>query len=664
MGKTQIALQLAHSAMELERACSVIWLPAFSQAGFQQACYQLVQILPRQQDSEADPREVFRQYFSSSSAGKWLIIVDNVDDSRVLYGSSDAASGIYQYLPRSSTGSILMTTRSRAVAVEFASTKIVELRHMSPDDAIGLLRKSLLDQDQLDLGTDVERLLQTLSSLPLAIVQASAYMNTLDVSIAEYIHLCNNTDQDMVELMRSKIHDDTYHSESQGAVATTWLISFNQLREANPAAAKLLLFISMIEPKDIPRSILPQPGTEQELRQAIGTLRGFGFIGQIKNQETFEMHSLVHLMAQSWAKNQSSPDDIDSAINHLMTIFPSPEWENRRLWQQYLPHGLRVFWVQKDVSEFQGMLLGYRIAKYLTIDGRDQETTVIMEHVVEVLKKTFEVSHPTLLTAQHQLACAYLANGQFHHAITLLEHVMKWHEKTLAEDHPHRLLSLCALAQAYTKNKRVRDGIELLERVVKIRERVDKETHLHRLAAQHDLASAYIANGQSKEAIGILERVVKIQELVLPPDHHEQLSSKQELGQAYLTDGQVNLGLRLLADVVTLQEGVIPEEHPVRLMSKSCLARAYLISGQVDVCMKIMEEVAASLEANVAESHPERIHAQHALAETYMISGQFQKALSLQIRVVELRDNGLPEGHPHRVRAHALLQDIRRKMEP
>jgi tetratricopeptide (TPR) repeat protein len=664
MGKTQVALQLAHLAMELEGACSVIWLPAFSQAGFQQACSQLAQILPGQQESEADPKEVFRRYFSSSKAGKWLLIVDNVDDSRVLYGSSDATSGIYNDLPRSSTGSILMTTRSKSVAVEFARTDVVELRQMSPGDATGLLRKSLLDQDQLKLATDVERLLQRLASLPLAIVQASAYMNTLDVSIAEYIHLCNNTDQDMVELMRSNIHDDTYHSESQGAVATTWLISFNQLRETNPAAAKLLLFISMIEPKDIPRSILPQPGTEQELRQAIGTLRGFGFIGQIKDQETFEMHSLVHLMAQSWAKDQSSHEDIDNAIGHLITIFPSDDWENRRLWQQYLPHGLRVFWTQKDVSEVQSARLGYWIAKCLLIDGRDQEAVVIMENVVAVRKKTLEVSNEYLLRAQHDLARAYVANGQVQQAITLLEHVVKWHEKTIADDHSHRLISLHVLAQAYLENGQVRDGVELLERVVKIRERVDKETHPHRLAAQHDLAGAYIANGQSKEAIGILELVVKIQEDILPPDHNEQLLSKHELAQAYLADGQVDQGLPLLAEVVALQEGILPEEHPFRLTSKKALAQAYLANGQVDVCVKIMEETAAILEARVAESHPKRIKTQQALAEVYMINEQLDTALSLQIRVVELRDEVLPEGHPDRVRAHALLQDIRQRMKP
>jgi hypothetical protein len=60
---------------------------------------------------------------------------------------------------------------------------------------------------------------------------------------------------------------------------------------------------------------------------------------------------------------------------------------------------------------------------------------------VAIQEKTLAEDHPSRLASQHELACAYKANGQTKEAISLLEHVVAIWEKTLAEDHPSRLAS-------------------------------------------------------------------------------------------------------------------------------------------------------------------------------------------------------------------------------
>jgi predicted metal-dependent phosphotriesterase family hydrolase len=55
-------------------------------------------------------------------------------------------------------------------------------------------------------------------------------------------------------------------------VATTWVVSFSQIRERDAAAAELLAFISYVEWKAIPRSLLPEAQSEGEMEEAIGTL--------------------------------------------------------------------------------------------------------------------------------------------------------------------------------------------------------------------------------------------------------------------------------------------------------------------------------------------------------------------------------------------------------
>jgi hypothetical protein len=55
----------------------------------EQACSEIVRIqnIPQARDGE-DVKELVRQYLSSDATGKWLLIVDNADDIRLLFGYS------------------------------------------------------------------------------------------------------------------------------------------------------------------------------------------------------------------------------------------------------------------------------------------------------------------------------------------------------------------------------------------------------------------------------------------------------------------------------------------------------------------------------------------------------------------------------------------------
>ncbi|KAI5460674.1 nucleoside phosphorylase domain-containing protein [Mariannaea sp. PMI_226] len=235
IGKTQVALHLAHWWKDNQSEYSIFWMPAFSMASFDRACTELVKKL-----------------------GNWLLILDNADEIGVLDGLLQQPSGILDFLPQSDNGRVLFTTRSQQVAVTAARNAVIRLLEMGQEEATALLKTSLIDKAQLQHENMVTELLEMLTNLPLAIAQAAAYMNINQVSIKEYLRLFRNTDQDAIELLSSSFRDGTSHSRAQGAVATTWIISFNQIRNNNKFAASLLSFIAYIEPKAIPRSLLPK----------------------------------------------------------------------------------------------------------------------------------------------------------------------------------------------------------------------------------------------------------------------------------------------------------------------------------------------------------------------------------------------------------------------
>jgi hypothetical protein len=397
VGKTQVALELAYWVKENHPEHSIFWVPALSGATFEQAYAEIAKKLAiRKAADDEDVKESVRRHLSSRAAGPWLLVVDNADDVGVVLGNSDVPSGLFQYLPESESGVVLYTTRSPDVALR--ATDEVELHKMSEQEATTMLEKSLKRKGLMGAGAVVEELLDELTYLPLAIAQAAAYLDRNRLSVADYLTLLRGAEDDMVGAMSREFHDST-------PVATTWLVSFDQIRKTDEPAAELLSFISQIEPKAIPRSILPRPESEEKIVHAIGTLCGYAFLGRREDSDLFDMHGLVHMAARVWIKRQGRARETETAaIQHLVATFPSADRRSRTLWREYLPHALRVLHASKECSIEERHDLSFRVGRCLKQDRRFKEALRCFEDAYEWTKERLAEEDESRLTAEHALA--------------------------------------------------------------------------------------------------------------------------------------------------------------------------------------------------------------------------------------------------------------------
>jgi hypothetical protein len=225
----------------------------------------------------------------------------------------------------------------------------------------------------------VKELLDELTYLPLAIAQAAAYLDRNRLSVADYLTLLRGAEEDMVGAMSREFHDSTRYPGSQNAVATTWLVSFDQIRRTDEPAAELLSFISQIEPK-----------AESDL---------------------FDMHSLVHVATRVWIKRQGRARETEiAAIQHLVATFPSADRVSRALWRECLPHALRVLHRSKECRIEERHDLSFRVGECLDQDRRFKEAIRCFEEVYEWRKERLAEEDESRLAAQHELATAYLAD--------------------------------------------------------------------------------------------------------------------------------------------------------------------------------------------------------------------------------------------------------------
>ncbi|KAF3048799.1 hypothetical protein E8E11_000901 [Didymella keratinophila] len=315
-GKTALALETAYHLRETHPETAVFWIPAISQSSFQQAFRQIGEQLriPNITDSKSDAKQLVKAKLSDESVGPWLLVVDNADDLDILYRSLDeggSGNRLIDYLPHNRNGSIIFTTRTKQVAVDLAETNVVELGKLDEQEAKHLLKTRLLPpaRPQLESEAVVGELLDTLAFFALAIVQAVAFINKTDSSLADYVRLYKANEQAAVQLLSKEFEDQGRYRETKNPIATTWYITFEQIRKHDKFAVDYLSFMACTNNTNIPASMLPESDSEMNHMEALGILKAYGFITRRQSQpgeedeheahedqtEAFDMHPLVHL---------------------------------------------------------------------------------------------------------------------------------------------------------------------------------------------------------------------------------------------------------------------------------------------------------------------------------------------------------------------------------
>jgi hypothetical protein len=145
------------------------------------------------------------------------------------------------------------------------------------------------DQEKADL------LLKELAYLPLAIVQAAAYVNINKITLQDYLSLLAKQKEEVVKPISKGC---------ENVLATTWLISFEQICRHDTLAADYLLFMACVDLNDIPLALLPAASPREKGVLAVGTLNAYLFVTKRTAESALNLHQLVHVLTRNWLKRK------------------------------------------------------------------------------------------------------------------------------------------------------------------------------------------------------------------------------------------------------------------------------------------------------------------------------------------------------------------------
>ncbi|KAL2808587.1 purine and uridine phosphorylase [Aspergillus granulosus] len=617
VGKTQIAIELAHRIRKRDPTCSIFWIPCTSYANIEQAYMGITQTLGMQGIKPAEVKEHVRAYFTQIRDHRWLLIFDNADDMDMWFGAGSIATALTDILPQSEQGCILFTTRNRKLAVKFALSAVVNVSEPDAETGVKILEKTLIRQDLLLDKEATIALLQQLLFLPLAITQAAAYINSNDIKLSDYTALLQEQESDVIELLSENFEDQGRYKEIQNPVATTWLISFQQIHQLNPLAVEYLSFMACISPRDIPQSLIPEADSKKRKIDAVGLLRAFSFVSEQGEDHALNLHRLVYLSTRNWLRKQGQFSlHIQKAADHFSQVFPDADHKNQKMWRLYLPHALSlvsetVF--KREQRKYINMMRN--IGRCLRADGRYNEAAILFEDIVKLQKREKTNVDELALTSMADLGWTYNEQGRFKEAEELEEEVLKIRKRVLGPDHPDTLFSMANLACTYGNQGRFKEAEELEEEVLKIRKRVLGPDHPDTLFSTANLACTYGNQGRYKEAEELEEEVLKIRKRVLGPDHPDTLRSMANLACTYRNQGRLKEAEGLGVEVLNIRKRVLGPDHPDTLSSMDNLAHTWRFQQRIHDALALMEQCLELRSRVLGPSHPDSVSSSRVLKE-------------------------------------------------
>jgi tetratricopeptide (TPR) repeat protein len=518
---------------------------------------ELVKVRGRK-ELQADVFKLVHDWLREEKNGRWLLVVDNADDAGVLSarasdrpkspaengGSADNSTGalahhLSRYLPPSRHGSVLVTSRTKQAALQLVEdSDVVLIEPMDDVAAHALLHKKLGDKGKKggsnsDSIDDVAELAAALDHMPLALVQAAAYIQKRAprCSVRQYLEEYRQSDSRATSLLNQGAGHLRRDEAASNAILISWQISFEHVRRSRQSAADLLSLISFFDRQGIPEALLrsrDDTANNDDFEDDLNTLRDYSFVTVTRDAHTFEMHSLVQLATRKWLKSQKQLNKWrEQFISNLCAELPTGEHENWGRCQLLFPHA-RAALSQRPASQKsleEWALLLYKAAWYAWQQGKageaDQMSTMSMEVRREVLgKESKETSNSIGL-----VGLARSLGGNYEEAEAMHRQELAICEKVLGREHPDTLTSMNNLASVLDSQGKYEEAEAMHRKTLAMYEKVLGREHPSTLTSINNLASVLDSQGKYEEAEAMHRQTLATREKVLGRKHPDTLAS-------------------------------------------------------------------------------------------------------------------------------------------
>ncbi|KAL9032655.1 MAG: hypothetical protein Q9180_006378, partial [Flavoplaca navasiana] len=556
IGKSQIAIEYCYVFRDEHPSAQIFWLYGADPLHFEQGYQDIARRarIPGWDDQKTDKLKLVQEWLQEGNTTGWLMVVDNADDATMYFGTRqrdlstnyNESKTFAQFLPLCfSRPNSYYHEGQKGHSKDLLRSKISE-EYWSEDDAL--------------------KLVEYLSSLPLAIAQAAAFISENSVTISEYLETLVNDEQDLKELLSEHLEDSRRDWSSENSVIRTWKLSFEQISKENPRAAEMLSLLSTLDYHEASRSLLRKDDeTETGFRTALGVLQAFSLITASRGPNpVVKAHRLVAISIHKWLELRGTLDYWQSqALSILEERFPGPG--------------------QQHYREITNML-------------------ALKPHADIVLGYQFNTTDDMLKCARLLISTALfdLSSAKYQRSFESCERSLTIRESLLPSDHAEVLESVQTLGEALLHLGTFTGAKTLLQRAIVGREKSLGPLHVDTLESLSDLTITLLELNDLSTAESTGRKALEGRQQVLGYDHPDYLVSLNIMAILSQMKGDYHDALEMTEKVLEERERLLGLECPDTLMTLNNLARLKFQMGDLDFALQMIDRVLVGEQQSLA----------------------------------------------------------------
>ncbi len=556
VGKTRLAVHYAYQ--QKPRCAFILWVSASSKASLDTSLSQLADQL------NADPllKQAEKMAFVKAwleQHNDWLLIIDNADNDQEI-----TAKVLESFLPVSPQGHILFTTQIITADLKFKAAAL-EIKCLDTETGgLFLWRRIHADKqatpDELIAAKEISG---ALSGLPLALVQAAAYIKENQCALNDYLPLYEKYAKELLNPDLSE-HQQVI-SDHDLPVFATFKLSFSRLQEP---AKELLAFCALLHAENIPEEILTNAFAVDDfaLNQRLKPVLQYGLLVRNAQDKTLALHRLVQQVLLLDMADPQKQHDAEQAVLAMNEILPAKfEFKDWQRYERSLQSGLACAkWITHyQLETEQAAWLLNQMAIYLYRAKADYTIAEpLYERSLRIYEKVLGEDDPNVATSLNNLAVLYHVQGKYEQAEPLYERSLAIDEKALGKDHPDLAIDLNNLASLYQAQGKYEQAEPLFERSLAFCEYALGKDHPDVASSLNNLALLYDAQGQYEQAEPLYQRSLAIKEKALGKDHPAIATSLNNLAALYYAQGKYEQAEPLFERSLAIREKALGKDHP------------------------------------------------------------------------------------------------------
>ena len=660
--KSQLAIEYAYQFQLSQPQSHVLWINAANRSQFVQAYQDIARKLrlPGFEDSKINLCDLVRDWFDENDDSEWLVILDSADNADIFWGANGDTCAevnpnerpLIDYIPKrlDPRRLLFITTRDSNLGKSLVvGNCCIALSHFSQEESRSLWEFHAEDALKESESVTLEKLLDVLGYIPLAITQAAAFINRNSCTLQYYLTAIERNQQNLIDHLSHELQDPRRRNYPN-SVFQTWKVSFEQIQSIEPEAANLLSLIAMLDPQQIPQKLLQAASLKDvDFHWAIGTLIGYALINLTIDRESYAIHPLVQASVHYWLEqNKQTEHFADQALQLLAEEFPIDVFECREWCDLILAHAKTII----DYNHTSTSCMKYRaelldkVGNFSLMRARYTFAHREFSEAIEINQELLGEIAVRTLRSKNLLAVVLGFQGEIQAAVRLHRQVLKGYKKKVGMNHHATLKAVDDLAWAVFHMGIYRQSESLFRQALSGRRRLLGDDHPETLNSTRKLGRVLIQQGKHQASEELIQKALERQRLVLGEHHWNTLASAFNLSQVYKQQGRHEEAEGLLKNILENEKEVFGDEHPQTLVTMSELAslRGYQgKSKEAELMHRCVIEIRSRI---LGHNHPETMISLHNLAITLTDQGDFEEAEVMFRHVTERRVKVLGAKHP------------------